>query len=129
LYLDLGLNDTQIEALASAIPQKHYLYLSPFGRRLFDLHLGPVARAFTGAGSREEIHQAQELIARHGATWPAQWLRAQGCEREALWWERRRATNRRGEEGDDHATLWTDMVSAADRDRHPQSSEPQPGPA
>jgi len=129
LYLDLGLNERQIEALASASPQKHYLYLSPYGRRLFDLHLGPVAKAFTGAGSREEIHRVQELIARHGAVWPTQWLREQGCEHEAHWRERWHATYGHVEEGDDHATLWADMVGTAGGDGHPESSQQQPGTA
>jgi type IV secretion system protein TrbE len=115
LYLDVGLNEQQVDALATAIPQQQYLYLSPYGRRLFDLQLGPVGKAFTGAGSQEDIARAQELIAQHGAAWPALWLREHGCEREAQWWERWVAANGFTREENQYATLWTDRV---DGDHH-----------
>jgi type IV secretion system protein VirB4 len=126
LYLDLGLNETQIEALASAIPQKHYLYLSPFGRRVFDLHLGPVAKAFTGAGSREDIQQAQVCIAQYGPAWPAAWLRAHGCTREAAWWERWVAAQGASSEEDQyHAALWADVDRSDRPATQPQRPEQQ----
>ena len=34
--------------LATAIPKRHYYYLSEFGRRLFDLAIGPLTLAFVG---------------------------------------------------------------------------------
>ena len=40
LYLDMGLNEKEIALLRYATPKKHYLYHSPLGRRLFDMHLG-----------------------------------------------------------------------------------------
>jgi type IV secretion system protein VirB4 len=61
-YEQMGLNARQIEIIASATPKRHYYYLSPEGRRLFDLNLGPVALAFCGASSKEEerLHAANE---------------------------------------------------------------------
>ena len=66
LYHALGLNERQIEVLSYATPKKHYFYSSPLGRRLFDMHVGPVARAFVGAGGREDIARAKTL---HRAVW------------------------------------------------------------
>ncbi|MDA8250716.1 MAG: transporter [Rhodospirillales bacterium] len=43
LYAAMGLNDTQIEIIRTATKKRHYYLVSPEGRRLFDLGLGPVA--------------------------------------------------------------------------------------
>ena len=61
--------------------------MSPQGRRLFDMHLGPVARHFAGVGDQEQIRHVEELIERYGTDWPCRWLRECGCEREAEWWQ------------------------------------------
>jgi hypothetical protein len=95
LYRALGLNDRQIELLSYATPKKHYFYSSPLGRRLFDMHLGPVARAFVGAGGREDIARATTLIAQHGDDWPYHWLVERGCRAEAHWWQQWREHHQR----------------------------------
>lgn len=104
LYRALGLNDRQIELLSYATPKKHYFYSSPLGRRLFDMHLGPVARAFVGAGGREDIARATALIAQHREEWPYYWLVERGCQQEAEWWRRWRTRNTHANaKEDDHA--------------------------
>ncbi|MGH7856481.1 MAG: transporter, partial [Candidatus Binatia bacterium] len=75
LYRSLGLTDRQIEILAHATPKRHYYYVSPHGRRLIDLPLGPVALAFTGATGREDLQRARDLMVAHGPEWPAHCLR------------------------------------------------------
>jgi len=75
LYRKFGLTDRQIEIIAEAVPKRHYYYLSPLGRRLFELALGPVTLAFIGAGSKAEILEARRLIATLGRSWPVEWLR------------------------------------------------------
>jgi hypothetical protein len=77
--------------LSYATPKKHYFYSSPLGRRLFDMHVGPVARAFVGAGGREDIARAKTFIAQHGDDWPYHWLIDRGCTAEAQWWRQWRA--------------------------------------
>jgi type IV secretion/conjugal transfer VirB4 family ATPase len=104
LYHALGLNDRQIEMLSYATLKKHYFYSSPLGRRLFDLHAGPVARAFVGAGGREDITQVQAMIATHGTDWPYYWLIDHGCQTEAEWWARRKGN---GEKEDRNETFFT----------------------
>jgi type IV secretion system protein TrbE len=48
-YERFGLNETEIELIATAQRKRHYYYASPKGRRLFELALGPVALAFCTA--------------------------------------------------------------------------------
>ena len=55
LYAAMGLNETQIEIIRTATKKRHYYLVSPEGRRLFDLGLGPVALAFAGVSSKEQI--------------------------------------------------------------------------
>jgi type IV secretion system protein VirB4 len=85
-YEALGLTQRQIELIARAIPKRHYYYTSPLGKRLFELGLGPIALSFLGAGSREELAEAKDLIARFPDTWPAQWLRRRGLTDAAAQW-------------------------------------------
>ena len=85
-YEALGLTHRQIELIAHAVPKRHYYYTSPLGKRLFELGLGPIALSFLGAGSREELAEAQNLIARFPDTWPAQWLRRRGFSDAAAQW-------------------------------------------
>jgi type IV secretion system protein TrbE len=103
-YRALGLNEPQIETLASTIPKKHYLYTSPYGRRVFDLQLGPVALAFTGVNDRADVRRVRALIAEHGEDWPAYWLQERGRRAEAQWWRRWRPQQIQRE--DPYAQLW-----------------------
>lgn len=48
-YERFGLNETEIDLIATAQRKRHYYYASPKGRRLFELALGPVALAFSAA--------------------------------------------------------------------------------
>ena len=68
---DLGyhLNETQIEIIRTATPKRHYYVTGPSGCRLIDLQLGPIARAFAAAGSKEQIAQiARQLLSAIGAS-------------------------------------------------------------
>jgi len=103
LYRALGLNERQIELLSYATPKKHRFYSSPLGQRLFDMHLGPVARALVGAGGREDIARAKTLMAQYGDDWPYYWLLERGCHAEGQWWRqwrKRQSQYTKKEEGD-----------------------------
>ena len=82
LYHDLGLNDREVETIATATPKRHYYVKSPRGSRLFDLALGPVALAFLSAPAGQTVEESKRqiegLIAQHEATWPAEWLAQRG---------------------------------------------------
>lgn len=78
LYRRMGLNPRQIEILASAVPKRHYYYVSELGRRLYDLALGPVALAFIGSSDRESIAMIKALRQRHGPAWVHEWAQLKG---------------------------------------------------
>jgi len=102
LYRAVGLNARQIELLSYATPKKHRFYSSPLGRRLFDMHLGPVARAFVGAGGREDIARAKTCIAQYGDEWPYHWLLERGCRTEAQGWRQWRKRQTQTREREEH---------------------------
>lgn len=77
-YERIGFNIRQIEIVANAIPKREYYIVSPIGRRLFDMALGPVALAFAGASGRENLKRIVELKAAHGSSWPVRWLEERG---------------------------------------------------
>ena len=76
----------QREIIADAIPKRHYYYVSPLGRRLFDLALEPATLSFVGAGSKEDIFKARSMIREYGDDWPVQWLRARNLSEWAEYW-------------------------------------------
>jgi type IV secretion/conjugal transfer VirB4 family ATPase len=79
LYEQIGLGERQIELIAQATPKRHYYVVSPEGRRLIDLHLGPLALSFVGASGKDDLEAIKRLWALHGADWPGHWLRERGC--------------------------------------------------
>ncbi|MCL2010490.1 MAG: hypothetical protein FWG71_08090, partial [Synergistaceae bacterium] len=81
-----GLNERQIAIITGAVRKSQYYVVSPVGRRLFELGLGPVALSFVGAGSKEDIARIDGLIADHGDEWPYHWLRMRGLRPEADAW-------------------------------------------
>jgi len=79
VYRRFGLNDRQIEIIASATPKRDYYCQSALGNRLFDLGLGPVALAFAAASSRTDLNAITALIERHGVdSFASAWLRHRG---------------------------------------------------
>jgi type IV secretion system protein VirB4 len=81
-----GLNERQIAIIANAIRKSQYYVVSPVGRRLFELGLGPVALSFVGAGSKEDIARINSLREEHGDEWVYHWLLGRGLRAEADAW-------------------------------------------
>lgn len=77
-YERIGFNERQIEIVATALPKREYYVVSPEGRRLFDMALGPVALSFVGASGKEDLKRIRALHSEHGATWPCPWLQQRG---------------------------------------------------
>lgn len=77
-YERIGFNERQIEIVATAIPKRDYYVVSPEGRRLFDMALGPVALSFVGASGKEDLKRIRALHLEHGAAWPLHWLQQRG---------------------------------------------------
>jgi type IV secretion/conjugal transfer VirB4 family ATPase len=85
-YEALGLTSAQIARIAQAQPKREYYYVSPLGRRLFDLELDSVALAFLGVGSQDDIRFARSIQEQHGDRWPAVWLESKGLTDAAYRW-------------------------------------------
>src|SRR2546428_9573339 len=78
LYEGIGLNRRQIQILATALPKRQYYVLSPLGRRLISLGLGPVALSFVGMAGREAAGQVKEQKTAHAQPGPASRPRCPG---------------------------------------------------
>jgi type IV secretory pathway VirB4 component len=81
-YELLGMNDRQMDLIAYATPKRQYYYMSPMGRRLFDLSLGPVALAFVGRSGKKDIAMVRDLQTRFGGAWAAEWMAHTGVRRD-----------------------------------------------
>jgi len=79
-YRHLGLSQRQIEIIAQATPKRQYYYTSSLGKRLFELHLGPIALSFIGASSKDNIKDMKQLIADNAASWMWDWLVSRGID-------------------------------------------------
>ncbi|WP_312283494.1 conjugal transfer protein TrbE [Candidatus Igneacidithiobacillus taiwanensis] len=75
LYVDMGLNDRQIELLAQSTPKQDYYLFTTEGQRRIQFCMGPVTLAFCGVSDPREVKRVAELKATHGQKWPAAWLR------------------------------------------------------
>lgn len=66
-YMKFGLNQRQVEIIASAIKKKQYYYVSPMGSRLYDLALEacPVSLAYV-AVNKKDTQKADEIMEQYG---------------------------------------------------------------
>jgi len=77
-YERIGFNERQIEIVATAVPKREYYAVSPIGRRLFDMALGPLTLAFVGASGKADLAMIRSLHAEYGTEWPRHWLQQRG---------------------------------------------------
>ena len=77
-YVDVGMNERQIEILTTARQAREYYMVSPEGRRLFNMELGPVALSFAGVSGVEDLDAIKECREQHGEKWPEVWLKQRG---------------------------------------------------
>jgi type IV secretion system protein TrbE len=74
LYRRFGLNEADIAILSESVPKRDYYVVSEKGRRLINLELGPVALAFVGVSSKDDVAQVKRFEARHGERWADEWM-------------------------------------------------------
>ena len=65
-YRRFGLNDRQIDLISRATPKRQYYLQSARGNRLFDLELGPIARAFCAAADPASQQRIDAILAVEG---------------------------------------------------------------
>jgi type IV secretory pathway VirB4 component len=75
-YERFGLNETEIDLIATAQRKRHYYYASPKGRRLFELALGPVALAFCTASDPTPAPRSHARAATSSTPFWRRFLRA-----------------------------------------------------
>lgn len=81
IYAGFGLNERQIDIVATAQPKRDYYYQSRAGNRLFDLDLGPVALAFAGASKPQDQRAIDGVLRDIGVPgFAAAWLRHRGLD-------------------------------------------------
>lgn len=79
LYIDIGLNNRQIDIVTTATPKRDYYIISPEGRRLVQLALGFQTLSFVGAGDKDSVARIKQLAAEYGPTdWQQIWLQERG---------------------------------------------------
>ena len=74
MYTKLGLNSTQINLIAHAIPKHDYYLVSSLGARMYSLALGKIALAFVAVSDKESIKTIKKLITENGDNWVNKWL-------------------------------------------------------
>lgn len=84
----LQLNERQVNLIAHMTRKREYYIISPKGRRLFSLGLGPVALSFVGASGAEDLARIRELKERYGREWPIQWLSERDLQDWAELWQK-----------------------------------------
>ena len=84
LYTLFGLNSVEIDIVANAVKKREYYVISPEGRRLIDLGLGPIALAFAGISAKEDVAHVRELARTHGEGWPSIWLKERKIDHVAI---------------------------------------------
>lgn len=75
---DLNLSPAQIELLMQMERKRQYLHVVGNRSRVFELDAGPVARAFCGASTRDDLNRIWALVDEHGDRWPVRWLEQRG---------------------------------------------------
>ena len=78
-YERFGLNERQINLIASAVPKRDYYLQSRRGNRLFELGLGPIALALCATSNAADQARINRILDEFGQPQFAEaWLRAKG---------------------------------------------------
>jgi type IV secretion system protein VirB4 len=84
VYRDLGLTKREIELLAYGRKKQDYFFMSPAGRRMFQLELGPVTLAFVATSGKDDRVLARKLQGMFKGNWVGEWLREKGVSPAVL---------------------------------------------
>lgn len=80
LYRTMGLNNTQLGMLTTAMPKQDYYVVSELGNRMCQLALGPRALAFAAVSDPESIATIRALKTRLGPDWIYEWATLRGAD-------------------------------------------------
>ena len=74
-YSQLGLNDTQIELISTAMVNRDYYFTNPLGSRLIQFQMGELAKVFLTPPSLDQIDAIHELKKQHGDLFGYEWIK------------------------------------------------------
>lgn len=74
-YERWGLNERQIETIATMVPKRHYYFANVLGSRCYELESGPIQQALFSAASAEERPTLLKLMQEHPSDFAVHWLR------------------------------------------------------
>ena len=97
-YDRVGLNDTELSLIQTAVPKQHYYVLSPVGRRLISLGIGRVALSWVGVNGREERQLVESVMEKFPDSWRSEWLRLRGLPKWADYLDRMEADSKQPKE-------------------------------
>lgn len=80
LYRRFGLNEREIEIIASATPKREYYVRTDEHQRLIDLALGPLALAFVGVSDKDSVNRVRTFEQKFGTRWVNEWLTLKGIK-------------------------------------------------
>ncbi|MGE9765346.1 conjugal transfer protein TrbE [Pseudomonas sp. PDM20] len=80
LYRRMGLNDRQIQIIATAVRKRQYYFASANGHRLYELALSPLELAFVGIAGKDPVASVKQFEAQYGDAWVGEWLRSRGLD-------------------------------------------------
>lgn len=80
IYEEFGMDETDIDIIASAQPKADYYWTSPEGRRRINLALGGVALSFLAASGKRDRELVDVMSGRNPQMWTSDWLRRRGLE-------------------------------------------------
>jgi len=81
-YKQFGLNDKQIEIIATALPKCEYYCQSDIGNRKFELGLGPVSLALCGSSSQGDLSLIDEIRKEDKTIFTEKLLKMKGVDYE-----------------------------------------------
>ena len=81
-YTHWGLNERQIDTIATMVPKRHYYFSNGLGSRCYELESGPIQQALLSAASAEERPMLLKMMQEHPMDFAVHWLR----ERRNLAW-------------------------------------------
>ncbi|MHB1221956.1 MAG: VirB4 family type IV secretion/conjugal transfer ATPase [Gammaproteobacteria bacterium] len=80
LYSMFGLNTKEINLLKNGQYKRQYYYKSPLGRRVFELGLGPITKAFVAVSGKDDLAKVRHCVEEYGTDWPLFWLQHKGVD-------------------------------------------------
>jgi|TARA_R110002167_G_scaffold184717_1_gene385211 type IV secretory pathway VirB4 component len=85
VYLNVGMNEQEIQLIANAVPKREYYVKQTLGNKLMRLDVGPVALAFIGMTIRdkEKLEEMKATMDLNDPGWALEWLKKCGLNDEA----------------------------------------------